>query len=300
MQTCKSTVEKLTIRKWVVRFCWLFPLILQSTDAYAWGLVTHVYFAHSLLWAMPLLDPRLRQAIQRFPALVMAGACLPDLGLVAKEFRNSHQWTQAHRLLEHAQSDQELAIAIGYASHLYVDVIAHNHFVPAHEAMWEEDSMLTHIASEWAMDGHLNSRIPCRPGRLLSSNKQELSNFLHKALGHSQATMQKAIHRLAIADNLLRNAKLPAILYGGMKLLNFKAPLHFGYYISKTESALQDIPWMLNGIAPDWQAELKHLTIPQMLDWRRQCLAHLQLNHPLPIDYYASMQVSSSTLGTEH
>ncbi|MEO7343402.1 MAG: zinc dependent phospholipase C family protein, partial [Methylotenera sp.] len=90
-----------------------------------------------------------------------AGACLPDLAIVSHRYRHTHLWENAHQLLLNAQSDEETAIAIGYASHLYVDVIAHNHFVPAHEAMWSghkifrikglENSMLTHIASEWGM-----------------------------------------------------------------------------------------------------------------------------------------------------
>ncbi|MBL8505647.1 MAG: hypothetical protein JNJ51_04730, partial [Methylobacillus glycogenes] len=58
----------------IAKLLWLTPLLSFSLDAQAWGLVTHVYFAHSLLWAMPLLDPRLQSAIRRFPQLVMAGA----------------------------------------------------------------------------------------------------------------------------------------------------------------------------------------------------------------------------------
>ena len=70
-------------------------------------------------------------------------------------YRHTHLWENAHQLMLTAQSEEELAIAIGYASHLYVDVIAHHHFVPAHEAMWHKNKYLTHITSEWAMDGHL-------------------------------------------------------------------------------------------------------------------------------------------------
>jgi len=143
------------IRPHLHKLFWLLPFASYSIEANAWGLVTHLYFAQSLLWAMPLLDPRLQRAIKRFPELVMAGACLPDLAIVSPAFRHTHHWENAHHLLLSADSDEETAIAIGYASHLYVDVIAHNHFVPAHEAMWLENTMLTHIAVEWAMDAHL-------------------------------------------------------------------------------------------------------------------------------------------------
>jgi hypothetical protein len=85
---------------------WLMPVIFHVNEANAWGLVTHVYFAHSLLWAMPLLDPRLRKAIQNFPDLVMAGACLPDLAIISKRYRKTHDWQYAHALLENAKNEE--------------------------------------------------------------------------------------------------------------------------------------------------------------------------------------------------
>ena len=43
----------------------LIPLLLHSAEALAWGLATHLYFSQLLLWAVPLLDPRLRAAAKR-------------------------------------------------------------------------------------------------------------------------------------------------------------------------------------------------------------------------------------------
>ena len=92
---------------------WLLPLLLHSADANAWGLVTHVYFAQWLIWATPLLDPRLRQAIQRFPELVMAGACLPDLALVSPSFRHTHQWPICQEILLAAATVLVIVLGIG-------------------------------------------------------------------------------------------------------------------------------------------------------------------------------------------
>lgn len=61
---------------------WFLPLILHSGSALAWGLETHIYFSQLLIWAIPLADGAFRRAAGRFPHLVMAGACLPDLSLV--------------------------------------------------------------------------------------------------------------------------------------------------------------------------------------------------------------------------
>jgi hypothetical protein len=61
---------------------------------------------------MPLLDPRLQNATKRFPDLVMAGACLPDLAVVSRSFRFTHLWENAHQLLKRVETDEELARAI--------------------------------------------------------------------------------------------------------------------------------------------------------------------------------------------
>lgn len=139
---------------------WSVPALLFAGDALAWGLYTHVYFAQLLVWAVPLLDPALRRAVRRFPQRLMAGACLPDLALVGatartRAFDASHRWESAHALLDAARDDESRACAVGAMSHLWVDIIAHNHFVPAHEHMWWNVPMLTHAISEWAMDGHV-------------------------------------------------------------------------------------------------------------------------------------------------
>jgi hypothetical protein len=143
------------------------PLLLFAGDALAWGLYTHVYFAQLLVWAVPLLDPTLRRAVRRFPARLMAGACLPDLALVGstartRAFDDSHRWETAHALLQAADDDETRACAVGAISHLWVDIIAHNHFVPAHEHLWWNVPMLTHAASEWAMDRQLSRASCCK------------------------------------------------------------------------------------------------------------------------------------------
>jgi hypothetical protein len=268
---------------------WLLPLILQSQDANAWGLVTHLYFAHSLLWAMPLLDPRLRQAIQRFPELVMAGACLPDLSLVSPTFRETHQWRHAYGLLSRAHTDEETAIAIGYASHLYVDVIAHNHFVPAHEAMWIESSMMTHIASEWAMDAHLAPLMAHTPGKLLDRHANALAAFISPSFSCEPEHTEKALRRLGKADRLLRFSRLPGMIYRSMRMLDRRVFTHFVYYIAKTQTAIKDIHIVLQGIQPHWEAELRHLDAQQLNDWRAACKQHLEHLHPAPISYFSKL-----------
>jgi hypothetical protein len=268
------------------KLLWLAPLALYSLDAQAWGLFTHIYFAQSLLWAMPLLDPKLQRAIRRFPELVMAGACLPDLAIVSPAFRYTHQWENCQHLLQSATSDEETAIAIGYASHLYIDVIAHNHFVPAHEAMWLQHGMLTHIAVEWAMDGHLGPLVDTSPHQLLSTHSDVLVRFLAPRFKCSEQRATIAIQSLAKADRLLRALRLPQMIYFAMRLLKRRAFSHFVYYIAKTQVAMAEIGNVFSGERPSWEPELNHLTQEQMIIWRKQCLHQLNLLHPQPIIYY--------------
>jgi Zinc dependent phospholipase C len=268
------------------KFCWLLPIILHAADANAWGLMTHLYFAHSLLWAMPALDARLRKAVQNFPDLVMAGACLPDLAIVSKHFKDTHDWQHAHHLIDKAETDEELAIAIGYASHLYVDVIAHNHFVPAHEEMWTDNGMLAHIASEWAMDAHLQPLLHTSPSRLINKHKRLLTTFISENYPCSFNETKKALTRLSFWDGVLRTVKIPHIIYLSVRIVDKRVFKHFVYYISKTQTAISEIGIVLSGERPAWKAELLHLNDVQLSAWRLACLGDLALLHPAPISYF--------------
>src|SRR5688500_8014002 len=57
---------------------------LFAPDALAWGLQTHLFFAQYVLAALPFADPELRAVALRLPRVVLAGACLPDLGIVGQ------------------------------------------------------------------------------------------------------------------------------------------------------------------------------------------------------------------------
>ena len=268
------------------KFYWWLPLCLYSVDANAWGLVTHLYFAQSLLWAMPLLDPRLQNAIKRFPELVMAGSCLPDIAVVSHRFRHTHLWENAHHFLLAAKNEEELALAIGYASHLYVDVIAHNHFVPAHEAMWHENEILTHVVSEWAMDAYLAPLVKTSVHQLLNQHRVLITEFITPQFRCSEAMTNKALQRLAFWDGILRAVKLPHLILKVVRKLDYQVNQHFVYYIAKTQVAVENIATVLNGHKPQFEPELKHLDSEKMGIWRKQCLNHLHLQHPAPIEYF--------------
>jgi len=269
---------------------WALPLSLYSIDANAWGLFTHIYFAQSLLVLVPLLDHRFRDVIKKFPELVMAGSCLPDLAVISKKFNTTHQWQKAEYLLSAASTDEEMAIAIGYTSHLYVDVIAHNHFVPAHEAMWLNESVFTHIGSEWAMDGHIAPRVVLTPHQLLIKHAELISHFIAPCFDQYPALVRNNLKKLAYADNLLRLVYLPNLINRWVQFMRSDKYKHFDYYISKTEYALHEFHKVLSGTRPSWEPELGNISIGHMETWRTRCLEELIDDHAMPIRYYNGVQ----------
>lgn len=272
---------------------WLPPLLLHSTDAHAWGLLTHVYFAQWLLWTLPFADPNLRRAAQKFPDLVMAGACLPDFALVSPAFRDSHRWEHIQALLHGARSDEEMAIAIGYASHLLVDVVAHNHFVPAHEAMWLDKTLLTHVSSEWAVDAHIADAVSTSPHRLLTANSAIIIPLMARRFRCSERRAQTALARLAEADRLLRAVRLPHMLYRLFRTIDERLFAHFVYYVSQTQTVLEKIEWLFDGTHPAWEADPRH--DPQFLEQlRRISLSQLQDRHPAPIGLFTPMPYTAA------
>ncbi|MBI5753187.1 MAG: zinc dependent phospholipase C family protein [Hydrogenophilales bacterium] len=239
----------------------LIPLLLHSAEALAWGLATHLYFSQLLLWAVPLLDPRLRAAAKRLPHLVLAGSCLPDLALVGRvaktgAFEDTHHWAQAARLLAHAGSDEARAIALGYASHLFVDVIAHNHFVPAHERMWLKLPMVTHAMSEWAMDAHIARHLFAMPPRLLRDHHATLARYITAEFDCDAAEAERALVYLRHATAFLYGSRAHRLLYVGAASLDRRLARRFDYYVTETAARLPQINRLLVGEAPSWRADL--------------------------------------------
>ncbi len=276
-----------------IKFLWCFPLLVFAVDANAWGLYTHLFFSQWLMLSTPMLDPRVQQAIKKFPKLVLAGACLPDLAVVAKAFNSTHQWHKAEQLMQNANTDEEIAIAFGYSSHLFVDVVAHNHFVPAHEAKWAHigllnKSVVAHIISEWAMDAHLNKQIAHCPHHLILSNLDVLSRFIAPHFDVCPQHSKRKLQFLAWADGLLRVTQLSSIMLWALKLSDREFVKNCDYYVTKTSHALTNFEQSLQGIRPSWQPELNHFTAAEMLVWREQCLRDLSIRLATPIHYYAA------------
>jgi Zinc dependent phospholipase C len=230
-----------------------------APDALAWGLQTHVFIAQWALAAVPFADPRMRAAALRLPHLVLAGACMPDLALAGRmlglrTFRHAHQWTTLRRLAA-GDCDEQRAIAVGYASHLLADVIAHNRFVPEHEHRILDVPHVTHALCEWAMDQHLSRGLRAQPAELIWSHMAALSDAAGSAFGCGEATARRTLIFLARAERLLRVSRLPLVCRGVLRVLCADAASRFDAYIGDAAAQVRRIDAVLQGEAPRWDPD---------------------------------------------
>lgn len=249
--------------------CAFLSLALTCADAHAWGLTTHAFFAQSLVWAVPITLPAFALAARNFPAWVVAGACLPDLSLFGRgcgteAFATNHQWETAQRLLAAARCDRSRAAALGYASHLLVDVVAHNHFVPRVEARVPRVGMLTHAFAEWAMDAHLARQIMLAPARALREPGRQLADYVSDGFACPRNAAEATLAKLARWEGVLRASRLPQMIYAATRGGYRAAPAEFDDYVARTTATLAGINQLAAGGRPHWHPENRSIAIPPL------------------------------------
>ncbi|MGQ2965120.1 zinc dependent phospholipase C family protein [Methylophilus sp.] len=267
----------------------LLLLIAMPGEAHAWGLYSHVAYTHSWMQALPLLPLPWLGVLRRYPTLVLAGACLPDLAVVSRTFNHSHGWGIGQQLLQ-TRNDRQLALGIGYNVHLLTDVVAHQHFVPTFEAKWQHDSLLTHAAAEWAMDAYLQTTDFPSPSKLLRIHRKTIVETLTQTMQCEANIVEKAVSRLATADQALRLSRIPQYLLRRYGRLDSEFEHKLGYYRDQVSLALQDLPQLLNGAFPSLHAEHVNLGMEQLDDWRRKCLQDARLRPTRAISAFEHYQ----------
>lgn len=235
------------------------PLLGVAPDALAWGLQTHVFFAQYALLAAPLLDPQLRRAVLRFPRLVLAGACLPDLSLAGAvlgtpAFRRTHEWPALRRLAA-ATCDEERAAALGYASHLVADVVAHNRFVPEYEGRVAPVAHVTHALAEWAMDHHLGRWICVPADDVLHSEREALAGIVARRWHCDEALARRALRWLASANRMLRASRLSRASARALRWFDRRMALRFEAYVRDTAALVAQAAPLLDGAQPPGEPE---------------------------------------------
>lgn len=226
-----------------LKFFLLLASFAFSTNAAAWGLQTHLFLAQQALPAVP----------PACAALLLAGACLPDLALAGRflgtpAFRRTHQWSTQRRLAAAPRSDEERALATGYATHLLADVVAHNDFVPEYESRIARIPHFTHALAEWAMDERVRLRLSAYPREILLEKEEIVCPFVARHFRCGDELAARAVRWLAGAEGFLRFSRIPALC------LRLLGPARFDDYLEKAARSVAQLEAALAGQLRDWVA----------------------------------------------
>ncbi len=102
-------------------------------DAYAWGPATHVEIGSTILGNLALLPAGVAAILSKHRRAYLYGNIAADVVFAKRWSRVKqfcHHWSTAFALLDDAKDDEDRAFALGYASHLAADTVAHGKFVP--------------------------------------------------------------------------------------------------------------------------------------------------------------------------
>lgn len=133
----------------------LVIFLLFPHDAHAWGPITHLDYANTCLQNVTMFAPVVKQLLSQFPTDFLYGALAADITL-GKDYvdyvYNCHNWRVGFLVLNEAKDDRQRACAYGYLSHLAVDIISHNFFVPYKTIRSYPTRTLGHVYWEMRFD----------------------------------------------------------------------------------------------------------------------------------------------------
>lgn len=118
---------------WAVAISTSLAVLFFPSEAWAWGLATHVEVGRVLLSDYRDVLQAFASCILNYPQAFLYGSISPDHFLMKnlKSYRDhSHNWDRAFAMLKRAQSQEQESFALGYLAHLAADTVAHNVFVP--------------------------------------------------------------------------------------------------------------------------------------------------------------------------
>jgi hypothetical protein len=107
--------------------------VLWPSDSYAWGPLAHLNFSSGALESLWVLGPATRSILSHYTNEYLYGSLAADI-IVGKNLAryavHCHNWAVGFNVLERSKNDAQRAFSLGFLSHLAVDTIAHNYYVP--------------------------------------------------------------------------------------------------------------------------------------------------------------------------
>ena len=133
----------------------LIYLLLDASEVYAWGPVTHVRLAGDVLANLQYLPAAIAAILARYGSAYLYGTLAADVVFAKRLSRIKqfcHHWSTGFRILDTASDDRERAFAYGYLSHLAADTVAHGKFVPYHVLLHRTSVNFGHLYWEMRAD----------------------------------------------------------------------------------------------------------------------------------------------------
>lgn len=187
----------------------LFYFFLPS-NAYAWGPGAHLEYALNALSQVALLAPVVKSLLKKYPNDFLYGNLAADI-ILGKKFAGQlyhcHHWEVAFPLIDQATDERQKAFMYGYLTHLSVDTVAHNFFVPYFIIKSYEAYTLRHTYWEMRFDLKMSPNVWVVLKELAEGDYHKndilLSKSLKKALFSFQ-TNKKIFDSLLIIQRMNR------------------------------------------------------------------------------------------------
>ena len=135
----------------------LLGILLLSSTASAWGPHTHTYLTEKLFD-----DPKgIIAQYADYEAQFLAGSMVPDITVAyyfaegGAKYRATHNWNFQHKIMQEAQTPDEIAFAYGVASHMISDSISHTMCIPERIRAYHIPNWLIHPLTEKKYDSLL-------------------------------------------------------------------------------------------------------------------------------------------------
>lgn len=139
-----------------------FIYFLSPTVAHAWGPGAHLDYALHALSQLAILAPPIQELLKKYPNDFLYGNLAADI-IFGKKFAGDlyhcHHWDVALPLLDRAKNERQRAFIYGYLTHLSVDTVSHNYFVPYTTIKSYEALTLRHTYWEMRYDLKMPSRV---------------------------------------------------------------------------------------------------------------------------------------------
>ncbi|MCA1743732.1 MAG: zinc dependent phospholipase C family protein [Desulfonatronovibrio sp.] len=175
----------------------------QVDVSFAWGPLTHTYFAHEVLRSASLLSASVYSLITAYSTNFIYGSLVADNYLGKPGHKNPHDWETGFLLLNNARQRTDAAFAYGFLAHLAADTVAHG------QMDLGAKSKLGHAWIEMESDS-LMARTCWKSVAGLNKNRLRSNDQLARTIINSKDCRSKSfqqIYRISIKMSVLNSRR---------------------------------------------------------------------------------------------